>query len=549
MQKLKVFTVSALAAVVLSGCTTSAEKKASDNFFKADLALKDAMTAGKPVANQSIYSQDSGMHLNKTPVTTVKLDTKGQLPAKLKNKRVDLKILKNDINLSEVLTRLSDSDILGLRVTMQSEIRDGSFGGLATVIGNAGSENGSVDLGKEGTNVLGAKVPDIIIDEVDYKGTATGLLDMVANKANLSWKYVNGGVVFYKYEERIFELAALAGTTELEQTLKTMKSTSSGGDTNSSGSDQSGQSTVYKSKSSIWEDVLGSLRNTSTKGGRLSALPSAGRIVAVDTPEALNKMERQLEEYNKIYAKRIQLNVRIYQVEQTDADDYQINWNLALNKLAESVGATANTLSSTLSNAAVGIGYGGSGRILGDSQFSTALNANLAKMLSTVGKASLLTEATLETINGQIVPLTNTTEIAYVKSTSATSNDSSTSSTINPGKVTQGLTMSFLPRVSREGDVLVKYTLDLAHVDKIEKFDSPAGDATVQLPTVSSRNFSNHVKAKNNETLILAGFQQVQGDTSSSGIGSAKAWWLGGSKQNTATRTSLVIVITPTIME
>lgn len=543
-KKIALFSLSAVAAVVLTGCTSQASQKSKTIFNEADQATKALTKASFTNVQDSIYSFDKGTYVNNDPITTVKLDTKGNLPAKYKNKRVNFAIEGENIALTEVLKRVSDSDVLGVRTILQSEIRDGSYGGLATIVGNDGNNNYGAN---EGANTFAGQTFDIKVDEMDYKGTATGLLDYIANKTNLAWKYSNGAVVFYKYEERIFELAALSGTTEVEQTLKTMKSTSSSGDSSVTGSDQSGQSTVYKTKSSIWEDVMGALRNSSTKGGRLTAVPSAGRIVAVDTPEALAKMERQLAEFNRIYAKRVQLNVKIYQVEQNDSEDYQINWSTVVNEAFGSVVNAPNAIASlggTLSNSAFGINFKGLPKNVVQSA-----DINLAKALSGVGKTSLLTESTLETVNGQVVPLTNVKEIAYVKSTSATSNDSSTSSTINPGKVSEGLTMSFLPRINREGDVLVKYTLDLAKVDEIKTFNAPAGDATVQLPTVSSRNFSNMVKARNGEMLVLAGFQQVTSNNDQGGMFGPKTWWLGGHSKDTATRTSLVIVITPYIMD
>ena len=90
-------------------------------------------------------------------------------------------------------------------------------------------------------------------------------------------------------------------------------------------------------------------------------------------------MERQLAEFNRIYAKRVQLNVKIYQVEQNDSEDYQINWSTVINEAFGSVVNAPNAIASlggTLSNSAFGINFKGLPKNLVQSA-----DINLAKAL------------------------------------------------------------------------------------------------------------------------------------------------------------------------
>jgi type II secretory pathway component GspD/PulD (secretin) len=53
----------------------------------------------------------------------------------------------------------------------------------------------------------------------------------------------------------------------------------------------------------------------------------------------------------------------------------------------------------------------------------------------------------------------------------------------------------------------------------------------------------------NGNTLVLSGFEQTKSNVSKSGVGSADNWLTGGSNTGSMERETMVIMITPTIIE
>ena len=140
-------------------------------------------------------------------------------------------------------------------------------------------------------------------------------------------------------------------------------------------------------------------------------------------------------------------------------------------------------------------------------------------------------------------------EISYVQSTSVTSNDSSNATEINPGVVTEGFSMNLTPLVNEKGEILLQYSVDSSTVEKIVNFSTSDGKSAVQLPQRSVSNFLQKVSIANGESMVLTGFQETKGANTDQGIGSAKTWFLGGSRNADTSLKTIVVVITPYVLK
>lgn len=533
----KLFNKSAVAlivasATILSGCSMSASEQARENFNTTRNTSNDIADKAATMNNASLFEVNDDYFVEKAPLTSVEFNKKERLPA-LFTKKASMNI-QGEATLSDVIARLTNISKVPVRI--QQNLLDGNEGKFGELIGNKGDGASASSSSSSSSEESKSDPSRLMVQNIMYDGNLEGLLNNITDKLNLSWTWTGKEIQIYRYETRMFKLNALAGVAQVNATLSTNAS-SSGDNQNAS----SGQSTTTNDTTAIWADVGAALQSSLSPNGKIAMVPSSGTITVTDTPYALNQIESQIREYNKIYSKQVLLNVQVYKVEVNDADNYGIDWESAWSwangKWGIGIGSTGNTVADATGSAIKLTGKGGS-LVKGDMIFQA---------LSKAGKTSLVTQGTVISLNGQTVPLNISTEKAYVQSTSTTvSGDSGvTQSSITPGTVTAGFAMNFTPRVSDANNVIMRYTVDLSTIDSIEEFST--NDSTVQLPQRSVRNFMQNVSVKSGETLVLTGFQQVEGTDDEQGLFSPSAWFFGGKKKADANKKTIVIVVTPYI--
>lgn len=415
------------------------------------------------------------------------------------------------------------------------------------------------ELASHITKVSGYRVvisPDVVADgssslpEIMYSGSLAGLLDNTTGSMNLSWRWNSDRIEIFRYETKMFKINALAGTTDVNTTLDTTSTSSvassgAGGGGQQGNEGSSGQRTTIASNFDLWTDVTNVLKGILSDKGRLTIASSAGTISVRDTPMVLSQVEAQVREFNRIYSRQVKLNVEVYAVENSASDNYGTDFQLAWGQAAGKYGIEYSNN---------GTGSTGSGPGL-----SAVINTGpfagsraIVQALTSIGNTTLLTSGSVSSLNGQSVPMNVSTEQAYLQSysTTLTSGDAGNSTTtLTPGVVTGGFSMHFTPHVLEDSKVMLRYSIDLSSVDNIATFEAPDGNSAIQLPTRSVRNFMQNVNVKSGQTLVLTGFQQTSDNTNNSGPFSSKAWFLGGKKNATKSTKTIVIVVTPYIVE
>lgn len=503
--------LSSLAGLSLTACT--ATQKANETYNKINNDVQKIQEA-QELNNGSLYNIDKrGMYVDKTPIDTLSLDNKQNLPS-IFNKRVvaNDQTPKSKSELASFITKLT-----GVRVIIQQDIVD------------------SVDQGQG--------QPDYAINEVIYTGSVKGLLDHVTSRLNLSWKYEGDTVEIYKYETKMFTLDALSGVNTITANLNTKSSSQSSSQAagaESSAGAESGQETTINNTVNIWEQVGNAIQTVLSENEKVSLTPSAGKIVVMASPSHMRRVENILKEYNKFYSRLVRLDVKVYQVEANDEDSYGINWNSVWSKASSTLNVSMGGVAGASGAGVVRIGNTG-GSSTGQAIFEA---------LSTAGKISVLRNNSLITLNNQPVPLNVAREITYVQSTEVTtSGDNNTASSITPGVVTEGFAMNLTPLINDKGEILLQYSVDASTVEEIKTFTSADGKSSVELPRRSVSNFLQKVSMRNGESVVLTGFQEARGNNTDSGMGSASTWFLGGSRNSANKLKTIVVVVTPYILK
>lgn len=422
---------------------------------------------------------------------------------------------------------------------------------------------------------------------LNWNGSLTGLLNLVASRTGTFWKYDNGEIRFFLTETKAFSVNALPGNTSLTSNISNAGSAGGGGATGPSANNGSTSQTVgmtsnldiYKSIVSGIKTVL--IQSAAITGGSstmsiptsVSDNPSTGQIIVTATPPELRAVAAYLKPVNKEMSKNVMIDVHIYSVALTNANDYGLNLNAAFNSLANRYGFSvsgpgaitppSSQNGDILGNVAavvLGAQYGNgwyaannNSTLANGSQYANGIPTAqqgpgatvntpfVAQALATQGNVSLVTSGSIIALNGQPTPLQVAQETSYLASTSTTQTANVGSSTqLTPGEFTTGFSGTFLPLI-RGKHVLLEYTLNLTQNSGLQEFSS--NGSTIELPNLATQAFMQRVNMKSGQTLVLSGFEQTNSSINHSGTGAPSFWELGGGANAQNQKNALVIVI------
>ncbi|WP_321876057.1 PilN family type IVB pilus formation outer membrane protein [Burkholderia cenocepacia] len=395
-----------------------------------------------------------------------------------------------------------------------------------------------------------------MVSPIKWSGTLTGLLNQIASQTGTHWEAVNGGIRIFKYATKVFRIYALPGTEALSTSMGTTGSLSTGASSSSSGSGSvstgsgagsggtigtSSQNVQISMKQSILDDIQKTVTNMLSSAGTMTLAQSTSSVTVTDTPAVLARVRDYIEQQNRILTTQIVLNVKILGVTFDREDQYGIDWN----KLAYTSSRVAAALTSG-GGAAPSDAQRGQVKILR----GPFKDANLLiDALSTQGKVSVVTQPSVTTLNLQSVPMQVATQTGYVASVSSTVTPQvGTTTGITPGTVTSGFNMLLLPYAMPDGRVLLKYDIGFSSLKALEKFgDAARGE--IQLPTIDQWAFSQKVRLRSGETLVLSGYEQDQNTGNDRGTIVPQNILFGGSTAAKRKHTVIVILINPVVLQ
>lgn len=381
----------------------------------------------------------------------------------------------------------------------------------------------------------------------NYSGSLTGFMNMVSAYYGVFWKTEASGLRFFLMDSKTYRIAALPGDTRLSSSVESSSNSTGGGAGGAGGSTQSGTSAnstgVGFSGLSVWSALEASIKQMLGSSGKVVASPATGTITVTDTPSVLSRVTEYVNEQNRSLNRQVSVNVRVLSVELNEGDNYGINWDAVYANLA----SAANPYSLALKTA-FPVATGAGNLIISAPATSASRWAGSSAMisaLSTQGRVSELTSATLVTLNNQAAPVNVGRRVSYLASsaTTQTPNVGSTTS-LTPGTVQTGFSMTLVPHIIDGKEMLLQYSLDLSSLLRLKSITS--GTSTIETPDISTSNFIQRVRIQSGETLVVAGFDQDNLSAVADGIGSPQNTLLG-QRNGTTKRTMLVVLIQPNL--
>jgi len=367
------------------------------------------------------------------------------------------------------------------------------------------------------------KKEDVQPLSVSYTGPISGLLNMLSSRINVSWVYDSGKIIFYKHRTRTFVL----------HTLSTESSFNVGVDSGAG----SGSAATVNTKSDLreWAEIEAVIKSI-VREGSVTMSPSTNSITVTSTPKTLARVESYVKEQNRRFAKQVAVTVRVLQVSMTRATDFGLDLTAIFGRTGSSqFGVTATSPNPTIGGVAFSI-------LSGDNAGSQAA----LRALSSQGKTSLVTSAVVTARNNRVVPINNIQSFKYISSISTLTENTNSTTEVTPAEETVGFSMQIMPNILENGRLMLLFNMSLKELVRIETVS--VGATKVQLPHIEQRNFMQELVMESGQTAVLTGFEKIQNNNSTTGLGANTFTAIGGSAAAQTQRDVLVVMLTPQII-
>lgn len=435
----------------------------------------------------------------------------------------------------------------------------------------------------EGGNITGggsrlsASSADSETMRVNFSGSLSNFLHLVSSHFDVAWKYEGNRIVLEKFVTRNFDVPALPIISELEFTLDSSSSTGGGASSSSSG-----QSATTESAFDIWEEIKETMDGMVGESGFVNVNTATGTVTVTSSPTVVSKVRDYLQDMNKKLSQQVAISVQVLNVSLRDSSDYGLDLNVmrlggkhginfgntnetlfsALQgggqEAAEEVSAIAVNSVDEAARAALGAATAGGGSSMGwallDLDSKWLGTGGMIRALEQKGDVSVVTSASVTTVSGAPVPLQVANTRGYISERSVESGGDNNGDryTITQDEVTVGFNLHLVPRVLRDGNLLLQYGMNISSLvgpnDGFHVVEDPGG-GMIMMKDIDQRNFVQQTIIPNGNTLVLAGFEQMSSSHSKSGVGSPDFMGLGGRQSGAMQRDIIVIMITPTLLD
>ncbi|MCQ2599133.1 MAG: hypothetical protein MJ187_02005 [Alphaproteobacteria bacterium] len=518
----KILMLTGIFGLVLAGCTAKESAKVAasvdQDFINAYDAFEMAKNPRAKVASGDTVSMSEGVWLgNKSTV----LEHRNNLPAQFETDTGVTILLDGPVSLQVLANNINS--ITGIPVKIDSRID---------------SEKLKRDI------------------NVAYTGKLSGLLSQVATDLDILWYYEKDKIVFYETETKTFTLYALGTEISYQTAVQT----------------DDGNQVALESTLKEWDEVENAITGIigKSENADFTVSRSLGTITVTASPSVLTRVGEYIERQNKRLAQLVTIDVKVLQVSISNDSAFGLNLAAAINSASglNIVANPKNNLATTeassmniavLSNAVSALTgathMAGSTEIAGaytqdkiqNGSLSGAAGSNaLIEALAKQGKVSLVTNVGVTTRSNRVAPVNNTKTTGYIKRFESRNFTTVESSTVDQDDLETGFSMQLLPNVLENGRILLLFRMSVRELLKMST--QTIGEVTLQLPEVEERSFMQEVIMESGQMLVVSGFEKQTNNDTRYGLGNPDFMALSGSRESSATRDVLVVILTPQVL-
>lgn len=414
--------------------------------------------------------------------------------------------------------------------------------------------------------------------QLNYSGSIRGALDRVAAQINAAYN-IEGGIVSWSgFVTKTFDISFMPGAAQYlmggQAQVNAATSSSSSNGVATGINSQDSQYSNLQGTLSVWSDLQNSIKNMLSPSGKVMVSQATTTITVRDRPQNVQVIADYLASMNKDLSREVLLKVRVLEVNLNKSYNYGIDWNAVYNAYG-SGGLSTGDLSQSVSGVAplgantplgpagaIGTAVGAVGSQLPIPGISAGIlrgpfanSQLLINALSQQGEVSTVTNPQVMTLNNQVAQIEITRQTTYVASTTSTVTGVSGAAQlgVNPGVISTGFTLYVLPKIEGK-NIYLQLTSDLSTLDSLGVFkesqttgtgdDAATSTTSIELPVVSGKHFNIRSMVRSGDTLIIAGFRQLNNQTGKSSLFGIS---LFGGDSAAKSNVETIILITPVL--
>lgn len=361
--------------------------------------------------------------------------------------------------------------------------------------------------------------------ELNYSGTLSGLLDWIANQAQLQWSYEDERIVFKRVITEFFHIKTLPGALKSTSNFTATSGTSSSSVSSEAGGD-------------LWEALKSTIPLLISSNGQFLLDTRLGIITVRDAIANVKNVERYVEQVNQLFLRQVNIQVEIIQVDLNTEAQSGIDWGnlsrtLSGGAVLRASGPAFNAGSTT--SGTVGI-------YKGDSQA-------LFKSLERYGRVSNMYSAVVNTMHRQPVPLGVTNTKTYLRSVTAGSviaNGPITGPTLTVADLVTGFNLSLMPAILDSNRVLLETAIGISSARELTQFSTGTGFGQTVLQQPNVDNFQNvqRITMGMGETVVLLGYEYEEARNAVTDVVKEK---IPGSRLSVGNKKTVIILLTPNL--
>ena len=363
-----------------------------------------------------------------------------------------------------------------------------------------------------------------------WTGPLDALLDAWTRPAGYAWRYHEDReeIEIVRRQALAFRIHALAGRQRYAASASTDDGAEGGEE---GGAVTTSQSIASETEYDPWPEIEAQTRALAGPGAVVAAAPSSASLLVAGTPGDLARVRAFLSWLNREVLRPVTLSVHVYSVRRERGADYGIGIAAAV---AELFGTSAELAVSPESIALIR-----PSAAVGDTLSATV------RALSRTGTVSRVLSADIPSLNGKPAQFFELFKEAYLKESRTTAGEGIAQTELVPGTVSSGFAVSYIPRITGPGEVLVRLFASLRDRPAFREFSS--GGRSIQLPAYASRAVQVSQKIGRGETLLVSGFSGSRAEAEGSGTFHEDFPLPGGTRRGALARHEQVLLVTASI--
>lgn len=371
------------------------------------------------------------------------------------------------------------------------------------------------------------------------------LLDALAARFSVHWRYVRNALEFYRTETRVFDVRALSLASAVDVRLG--RSGSDGGQ----GFESTSSTTLSAKEHHALAVLRASIVPFLTRSGLIAdAVNGASSIIVTDTPEALERVALYLERENKAMTRRVRLVFEEITVIVKQSAAGGLDWNAlyaAAGSSARYAAPAAAALGASTLEATLGRG---------------ALQGSQAVIsaLSTMGAIVRHNKVPVLTLNRRPVTHAIRTTFSYIDrvqstavpgTTAAGANGSLPAVSITQKEETVGSFLTLVPDIQPDGQILLSVAYDNAVAQPLKTitFGERGNQVQVQQITIDGNGTVQQIELRPGQPVILSGFDRSTDQHSGQRLAPGMPLITGGQDSAEQERETTLMLVTAQVEE